>query len=207
MNTLPGFFEGTEMPTAGWWEALWPDPASVIAAVGITRGMEVIDLCCGDGWFTLQIAKIARRVISIDIDAQMLEVSRHRLAESGLDNCVFVAGNAYDLQQLVPREVDFVFMANAFHGVPDKPGLAQTVARVLRPDGRFAIVNWHRRAREETTILGEPRGPKTELRLSPEQTVQAVEIAGLALVARAEIPPYHYGVVFERSRMSAPSHK
>jgi hypothetical protein len=29
MTSKPaGFFEGTEMPTAGWWEALWPDPAS-----------------------------------------------------------------------------------------------------------------------------------------------------------------------------------
>lgn len=26
---LPGFFKGTEMPTAGWWEALWPNPAMV----------------------------------------------------------------------------------------------------------------------------------------------------------------------------------
>jgi hypothetical protein len=37
------------MPTAGWWEALWPDPASVLAAVGLRLGMEVIDLCSGDG--------------------------------------------------------------------------------------------------------------------------------------------------------------
>jgi len=37
------------MPTAGWWEALWPDPAGVLAAVGIKPGMEVIDLCSGDG--------------------------------------------------------------------------------------------------------------------------------------------------------------
>jgi predicted methyltransferase len=48
-----GFFEGTEMPTAGWWEALWPDPAGVLAAVGLRPGMGVIDLCSGDGWFTL----------------------------------------------------------------------------------------------------------------------------------------------------------
>ena len=61
-NNIPGFFRGTEMPTAGWWEALWPDPAAVLAAVGIERGMEVVDLCSGDGWFTLQIAKIARHV-------------------------------------------------------------------------------------------------------------------------------------------------
>ena len=43
----PGFFEGTEMPTAGWWEALWPDPAGVLAAVGLRSGMGVIDLCSG----------------------------------------------------------------------------------------------------------------------------------------------------------------
>ena len=38
-----GFFEGTEMPTAGWWEALWPDPAGVLAAVGLLPDMDVID--------------------------------------------------------------------------------------------------------------------------------------------------------------------
>ena len=57
-----GFFQGTEMPTAGWWEALWPDPAGVLASVGLRAGMDVIDLCSGDGWFTLQIAKFARHV-------------------------------------------------------------------------------------------------------------------------------------------------
>ena len=102
-GNLPGFFEGTEMPTAGWWEALWPDPASVLAAVGIKPGMEVIDLCSGDGWFTLQIAKIARHVTAIDIDPAMLDVARHRLTESGMTNCNFVTGDAYELAKLVPR--------------------------------------------------------------------------------------------------------
>jgi len=60
MATRPaGFFEGTEMPTAGWWEALWPDPAGVLASVGLEPGMTVIDPCSGDGRFTLQIARIA----------------------------------------------------------------------------------------------------------------------------------------------------
>jgi hypothetical protein len=47
-DNAPEFFQGTEMPTAGWWEALWPDPAGVLTAVGIKRGMAVIDLCSGD---------------------------------------------------------------------------------------------------------------------------------------------------------------
>ena len=75
------------MPTAGWWEALWPDPAGVLAKVGVKSGMDVIDLCSGDGWFTLQIAKLARHVVAIDIDPAMLEIARHRLAESDAGNC------------------------------------------------------------------------------------------------------------------------
>ena len=191
-----GFFQGTEMPTAGWWEALWPDPAGVLAKVGLRPGMNVIDLCSGDGWFMLQIAKVAHHVVAIDIDPNMLEVARHRLTEAGVKNCDFVAGDAYELGRLWPQKVDFVFMANAFHGVPDRPRLAKAVATVLKPGGLFAIVNWHKRPREETMILGEPRGPKTELRINPETTKTAVEASGLKLSSLVEIPPYHYGAVF-----------
>jgi SAM-dependent methyltransferase len=197
-NHPPGFFEGTEMPTAGWWEALWPDPRGVLAAVGLKAGMNVIDLCAGDGWFSLQIARIARHVTAIDIDPALLDVARTRLRESGVSNCDFIADDAYALAKLVPNGVDFVYLANAFHGVPDRLRLASAVHATLNPGGRFAIVNWHRRPREETIILGEPRGPKTELRLSPEQTIEAVESSGLRLSNLIEVPPYHYGAVFLR---------
>ena len=193
-----GFFQGTEMPTAGWWEALWPDPAGVLAAVGLRPGMDVIDLCCGDGWFTLQIAKVARHVSAIDIDPNLLEVARHRLLESKVANCKFIAGDAYDVAQL-SAPADFVFMANAFHGVPDRARLAQSVKNALKADGSFVIVNWHKRPREETPILGEPRGPKTELRMSPEETIKSVEGQGLKFTKIVEVPPYHYGVLFNRS--------
>ena len=104
----PGFFQGTEMPTAGWWEALWPDPANVLAAVGLRSGMDVIDVCSGDGWFTLQIAKVARHVTAIDIDPNLLEVAKHRLMERGANNCNFIAGDAYEIAKLA-GPADFVF--------------------------------------------------------------------------------------------------
>jgi SAM-dependent methyltransferase len=194
----PEFFEGTEMPTAGWWEALWPEPAAVLAVVGIKPEMEVIDLCSGDGWFTVQMARIARQVIAIDIDAEMLEVARLRLAEAGLFNCGFRAGDAYRLRDFTERPVDFVFLANAFHGVPDRLRLAHVVRDVLKPSGRFAIINWHKLPREQTVVLGEPRGPPTELRLSPRQTIDVVATSGLKHVKTVELPPYHYCALFER---------
>ena len=195
------FFQGTEMPTAGWWEALWPDPSGVLTAVGLRAGMDVIDLCSGDGWFTLQIAKVARNVSAIDIDPNFLEVARHRLSENGATNCDFIVGDAYDIAKLA-APADFVFMANAFHGVPDRSKLSQAVVSALKTGGYFAIVNWHNRPREDTPILGEPRGPKTELRMSPEETIKSVEGRVLKFTKIVEIPPYHYGVVFQRSSTS-----
>jgi ubiquinone/menaquinone biosynthesis C-methylase UbiE len=138
---LPGLFDGTEMPTAGWWEALWPDPAKVLRAIGLEPGMDVVDLCSGDGWFTLQIAKIASHVVAVDLDSKLLDVTKLRLGEAGISNCDYVAGDAYEIAKLVPRRVDLVFMANAFHGVPDRLRLARAVREVLNPSGRFAIVN------------------------------------------------------------------
>ncbi len=198
MATIPGFFQGTGMPDSGWWEVLWRDPAKVLADVGLKPGMTVVDLCAGDGWFTLPIAKIAQHVFAIDIDDKLLDIAKARLTRDGVRNCDIIEGDAYDIAELIPASVDFVFLANAFHGVPDKPRLAAAVGSVLKPDGLFAIVNWHTRPREETTILGEARGPVTELRMTPNSVIAEVEPSGLKLCEVVEIPPYHYGVIFEK---------
>jgi hypothetical protein len=80
--------------------------------------------------------------------------------------------HAAELADEIAKLADLVFLANAFHGVPDRARLAKAVGATLKPGGQFAIVNWHKRPRDETPILGEPRGPKTELRMSPEETIQ-----------------------------------
>ena len=159
--------------------------------------MDVIDLCSGDGWFTIQIAKIARHVTAIDIDPALLEVARLRLAESGVTNCAFTAGDAFDVAQLA-KPADLIFMANAFHGVPDRARLARAVCNALKPNGRFVIINWRKREREETRILGEPRGPKTELRMSPLETIESVS-GSMKNTAVIEMPPYHYAAIFGRA--------
>jgi ubiquinone/menaquinone biosynthesis C-methylase UbiE len=198
--TLSGFFQGTEMPDADWWHALWSDPARVLRDAGLIAGASAVDLCAGDGWFMLPMARIARHVIAVDIDPVLLGHARRRLSEARATNCEFREADAFDLAKLVSAPVDFVFLANAFHGVPDQIGLSVVVATSLAPGGRFAIVNWHKRPREETPVLGEPRGPRTELRMSPDAVKAVVEPAGLRQLYVAEIEPYHYASVFEKVR-------
>jgi len=187
------------MPDRDWWETLWRDPAEVLRSLGLKPGMAAVDLCCGDGWFTLAMARIAGHTLAIDMDATLLEAARRRVEESGPANCRFFKGDARDITKLVPEPVDFVLLANVFHGVPDKVSLSREVGSVLRPGGLLVILNWHARPREETQVLGRPRGPATELRMAPEAVRQAVEPAGLAWVRTVELPPYHYGITFART--------
>jgi SAM-dependent methyltransferase len=195
---MSGFFQGTEMPDPDWWRALWSDPVRVLGDAGLMAGTSAVDLCAGDGWFTLPMARIARHVIAVDIDPVLLDRARQRLSQANAINCEFKVGDAFDLAKLVTEPVDFVFLANAFHGVPDQAGLSAVVAEVLRPGGRFSIVNWHQRPREETLVLGLPRGPRTELRMTPDAVNAAVERSGLRRLYVADIGPYHYVCVFER---------
>lgn len=199
-TTLPGFFPATAMPDEGWWRKLWPEPKQVIALLGIRPEMEVVDLCCGDGLFTAPLALASRHVIAIDIDRGMLGLAKAKIAAVGATNCKLIEGDAYAVAELVKRSVDFILIANTFHGVPDKLRLARSVAEVLKTGARFSVINWHRRPREETTVLGKPRGPKTEMRMEPNDVAAVVEPAGLKLAQVIELPPYHYAAILNKPR-------
>jgi len=189
-------FPATQMPDSDWWQALWPDPEGVLRILGIKAGMQVVDLCCGDGHFTGPMCKQVRpgNVYALDIDAGLLSQAGQTCRE--YENFHAILGDASELPILLPEPVDLVFIANTFHGVPDKTRLSGSAYEALKPEGRFIIVNWHKRPREETAVLGQPRGPRTELRMTPENVRQAVEPAGYKLDKVVEVGPYHYGAVF-----------
>jgi SAM-dependent methyltransferase len=193
---IVGFFPATTMPDADWWQALWPAPAKVLVEMGVEPGMVVVDLCCGDGLFTAPLARIADRVYAIDIDPAMLDRARARAAAAGAANCEFVVADAMTIDMVVPEPADYVFLA--FHGVSDQLGLARAVAASVKPQGQFGIVNWHRRPREDTLLVGQPRGPKTEMRIEAHDVAAIVKPAGLLVNRTIELPPYHYGVVLRR---------
>lgn len=192
-------FPATLMPNSDWWHALWPDPLGVLRAVGMEPGMRAVDLCCGDGHFTRPMCDLASpgETWALDLDKDLLGQAEAACSERA--NFHAIHGDARELPVRINPPVDFVFIANTFHGVPDKAGLARAVREVLEPGGLFAIINWYRRPREETTVLGQPRGPDTELRMQPEDVQKFVEPAGFELKDVVEVGPYHYGAVFTKS--------
>jgi SAM-dependent methyltransferase len=194
-------FQNTPQPDREWWRELWPDPAGVLADLGLESGRSLADVGCGDGHFTIPAAELAApaTVYAVDADGTMLDEVDARAVGRRIDNVVTVSGDARKLSSLLPERVDLVLIANTFHGVEAPTAFAEQVSRSLRPGGRFAIVNWRDRPAEETTVLGEPRGPPDSLRMPPEETRSAVAPAGFELVREVDLPPYHYGSIFRRA--------
>jgi len=83
-------FPASAMPDPDWWEALWPQPERTVASLGIASGMRVVDLCCGDGLFTLPMARLAAEVVAIDLNSEMLKRVRARLDLAGINNCALL---------------------------------------------------------------------------------------------------------------------
>ena len=197
---LQQFYPATSMPDRDWWQALWPDPEQVMRQLGAVPTLRGIDLCCGDGYFTVPLARLVQpaQLTAVDLSPEMLQQAREAATEANLDNIHFMEGEAGELPRIIAEPVDWVFIGNTFHGVPDQTGLARAVHQVLRPGGRFVILNWHARPREETPVLGKPRGPATELRMTPESTRMVVEPAGFEESEVIDIGPYHYAAFFTR---------
>ena len=187
------------MPDRDWWQTLWPDPKRVLADIGVVGGMQVIDLCCGDGYFTAPMAQLVAdgTVCAVELSPEMIAAARAEAERAGVANVRFIQGDAMTLPELLPAAVDLVLIANTFHGAPDHTGLARAVRATLRPDGTFVVINWWPRPREETAVLGKPRGPRFDLRFSPEQVAAWVEPAGFRLREVKEVGPYHYGAIFD----------
>ncbi len=196
-------FPATSMPNRDWWATLWPDPIEILQCLGIQPEMTVLDLCCGDGYFTAPLAKlVSGRVYALDLDPAMIELARAEVARQGASVRRWICADAREVAQLLPEPVDYVLMANTFHGVPGQRGLARAVRVVLRPKGMFGIVNWHPLPREQTVVLDRPRGPKTDMRMSPEAVVAVIEPEGFRTVRIVELPPFHYGAIFEKAATS-----
>ncbi|WP_135306099.1 class I SAM-dependent methyltransferase [Haloarcula amylovorans] len=194
-------FQNTGQPDWDWWSKLWPTPGATLWKLGIKSGESVAEVGCGSGYFALPAARIAEpgSVYAIDLDEALLAELDRLADQQNIGNVVPIHGDARNLTAVLPERVDTLVVANTFHGIDDQAGFVQHAFDAIEPGGRLVVINWHERPRETTTVGGEPRGPPTELRMKPGETEDTVlSAAAFVFDRQVDLPPYHYGLVFER---------
>lgn len=116
--------------------------AALVQAIGIRRGLKVLDLGCGDGTTALPAAKAGADVLGVDIARNLVQAGNRRAAELGLSNCSFQQGDATNLQPIPDRTFDVVVSIFGAMFAPKPFDVAREMVRVTRPGGRIVMGNW-----------------------------------------------------------------
>jgi ubiquinone/menaquinone biosynthesis C-methylase UbiE len=114
----------------------------LVAKLGITKGLNVLDLGCGDGTTAIPEAKLGAHVLGVDIARNLVEAAKNRAKAEGLSNCTFQEGDAIDLHELKDESFDLVVSIFGAMFAPKPFDVAREMVRVTRPGGRIVMGNW-----------------------------------------------------------------
>src|SRR6478736_2127802 len=115
---------------------------ALVASLGISRGMRVLDLGCGDGTTALPAAQLGADVLGVDIASNLVAAGSARVQALGLANCRFQEGDASDLRDLEDHRFDLVVSIFGAMFAPRPFDVAKEMVRVTKPGGRIVMGNW-----------------------------------------------------------------
>jgi SAM-dependent methyltransferase len=115
---------------------------ALVASLGVTPGLDVLDLGCGDGTTAVPEAQLGANVLGVDIAENLVAAGNARAEQFGLANLRFQWGDATDLKDLADDSFDLVVSIFGAMFAPRPFDVAKEVVRVTRPGGRIVMGNW-----------------------------------------------------------------
>jgi len=123
-------------------ESMRESGEALIGKLGIGKGLDILDLGCGDGTTAISAAKLGANVLGVDIARNLVEAGNIRAKNEGLTNCTFQEGDATDLYELPDGNFDLVISIFGAMFAPKPFDVAGEMVRVTRPGGRIVMGNW-----------------------------------------------------------------
>jgi SAM-dependent methyltransferase len=114
----------------------------LVRNIGVTPGMQVLDLGSGDGTTAVPAAQLGADVLGVDIASNLVAAGNARAEALGLTNLTFQEGDASDLNELEDQSFDLVVSIFGAMFAPRPVDVAKEIARVTRPGGRIVMGNW-----------------------------------------------------------------
>jgi len=115
---------------------------ALVRGLGITPGLQVLDLGCGDGTTAIPEAKLGADVLGVDIARNLVAAGNKRAKEEGLANCRFQEGDASNLHEIKDGTFDLVMSIFGAMFAPKPFDVAKEMVRVTRAGGRIVMGNW-----------------------------------------------------------------
>jgi SAM-dependent methyltransferase len=123
-------------------ESMRESGEALVLTLGITDGLEVLDLGCGDGTTAIPAARLGANVLGVDIAGNLVAAGNARARSLGLANCRFQEGDASDLSELPADSFDLAISIFGAMFAPRPFDVAKEMVRVTRPGGRIVMGNW-----------------------------------------------------------------
>lgn len=121
-------------------------PDQILKTLALQQGQKIADIGAGGGYFSLQFADAVGqegKVYAVDIDPEFLEFIRNCANEKGLYNVEAILATEGKLP-LPERSLDVVFMRKVYHHLKSRVEYFRNLRRLLKPDGKIAIVEYKR---------------------------------------------------------------
>lgn len=115
---------------------------ALVAKLGITQSLKVLDLGCGDGTTAIPEAKLGADVLGVDIATNLVDAGNKRIKAEGLTNCTIQEGDATNLIALKDQSFDLVVSVFGAMFAPKPLDVAKEMVRVTRPGGKIVMGNW-----------------------------------------------------------------
>src|SRR5215204_120337 len=123
-------------------ETMRESGSNLIKSLGISKGMEILDLGCGDGTTAIPAARLGADVLGVDIARNLVAAGNNRAKQAGLSNCRFQEGDATNLQELENESFDLVVSIFGAMFAPRPFDVASEMVRLTRKGGRIVMGNW-----------------------------------------------------------------
>lgn len=160
--------------------------------LGIESAMTVVDMGCGNGFWTLPIARDVGpdgRVLAVDIQPEMLQLLMQRADRQTLANVVPTLGLVDD-PKLPAGEVDLVLMVDVYHEFSHPESMLWSIRRSLSPTGVVALLEYRG---EDPEVPIKPLHKMTKRQILKEYTVN-----GFKLVREHNALPWQHLMFFAR---------
>lgn len=116
---------------------------AVLASLPITPSMQVLDLACGDGFYTRRLAERlgpGGRVVGADLDPAYLDAAQRATASYAGPAAIELVRASYDELPFADGTFDLVWCAQSLYSLPDPIDVLRHLRRVVRPGGTVGIL-------------------------------------------------------------------